>query len=108
MLDTDKIQDALEKARSFAKANNLIKNLEDKLTYLADYGGGTKTRCRLFPDFAPLSFDFTMDKLNDEGDWVYWFNGGLIFHGNHDGHGSGSEPTFAVTIEPITGWSIHT
>lgn len=107
MLDTDKVQDALEKARSFAKANDLIEDLESKLTYLADYGGSTRTRCRLFPDLAPLSFGFTMEKKSDDG-WAYWFNGGLIFHGNHDGHGNGSAPTFAVTIEPTTGWSIHT
>ena len=35
-------------------------------------------------------------------------NGGLIFHGKHDAFGSGSAPTFAVTLEPTDGWSIHT
>lgn len=37
-----------------------------------------------------------------------WFNGGLIFHGNHDGFGNGSAPSFAVTLNPTNGWSIHT
>jgi hypothetical protein len=35
-------------------------------------------------------------------------SGGLIFHGKHDGFGSGSAPTFAVTLEPTSGWAIHT
>ena len=35
-------------------------------------------------------------------------SGGLIFHGSHDGFGSGSAPTFAVTLERCDGWSIHT
>ena len=42
------------------------------------------------------------------GRWTTWFNGGLIFHGAHDGHGSGAAPTFAVSLTPTTGWSIHT
>jgi hypothetical protein len=34
--------------------------------------------------------------------------GGLLFHGPHDGFGSGSGPTFAVSLSPTVGWSIHT
>lgn len=41
-------------------------------------------------------------------EWVYWFNGGLLYHGNHDGFGSGEAPTLAVTLNPTDGWSIHT
>ena len=37
-----------------------------------------------------------------------WFVGGLIFHGSHDNGGDGSFPTLAVSIEPTTGWQIHT
>jgi len=35
-------------------------------------------------------------------------HGGLLYHGPHDGFGSGSAPVFAVTLEPCDGWSIHT
>jgi hypothetical protein len=35
-------------------------------------------------------------------------NGGLLYHGSHDGFGSGSGPTFAVTLSPTDGWSVHT
>lgn len=38
----------------------------------------------------------------------YSFNGGLLYHGSHDGFGSGKGPTFAVTLTPTHGWSIHT
>ena len=36
--------------------------------------------------------------------------GGFIFHGAHDGYGSGGAPTFSVNIDPDKKprWSIHT
>lgn len=36
------------------------------------------------------------------------YNGGILFHGKRDGFGSGSAPTFAVTLTPTSGYSIHT
>ena len=35
-------------------------------------------------------------------------NGGVIFHGTHDGGGNGGAPTFSVCLSPTDGWSIHT
>jgi hypothetical protein len=57
-----------------------------------------KEKAVLFKDFAPYSFEFAAGG----------FQGGLIFHGRHDGGGSGSAPTFSVCLEPCDGWSIHT
>jgi len=37
-----------------------------------------------------------------------WFNGGLIFHGPHDGHGSGAAPALSCCLTPTDGWEIHT
>ena len=108
MLDDGAASGALAEAREFAEAHGLGGNLEAKLNYLASYAGGKTTRCRLFKDFAPLSFEFTMERLRPDGTWEYWFHGGLIFHGDHDGHGSGASPTLSVTVSPATGWSIHT
>jgi hypothetical protein len=65
-------------------------------------------RVRLAPDFAPFSFFFVIEKRNDAGQWRTLFNGGVVYHGPRDGNGSGSAPTFAVTLEPTVGWSIHT
>jgi hypothetical protein len=63
---------------------------------------------RLFKDFAPHSFGFVIEAMNAQGEWTTWFQGGLLFHGTHDGNGSGAAPTLAVTLTPVTGWSIHT
>lgn len=92
-------------------AKKLRKNLRDKLLYLHKYACWTeddkldltKTKCRLMTDFAPWSFAFAMSKENR-----HWFPGGLIFHGSHDGFGSGSAPTLSVCVTPTDGWSIHT
>ena len=99
---------------NFAKKANLYdtesnSSLKRRLDYLENYGGDPNTvRARLFKDWAPYSFAFVLEKRNAAGDWTTWFNGGVIFHGTHDGHGNGSAPTYAVTLEPTTGWSIHT
>ena len=103
---------------AFAKKTNLYESdsnasLKNRLEYLKSYGGkngdGTdKTRARLYKDGAPYSFGFIIEAQNANGEWTTWFNGGLLYHGPHDGHGSGSAPTFAVSLTPTTGWSIHT
>jgi len=108
MLDTSRAEEALAEARRHAEKAGLVEDLQKNLDYLGTYAGAERTRCRLFPDFAPYSFEFVMEKLDSEGQWKRWFNGGLVYHGGHDGHGSGSAPTLAVTVSPTTGWSIHT
>lgn len=40
--------------------------------------------------------------------WGGGYNGGIIFHGPYDNFGSGGAPTFAVTLTPTHGWSVHT
>lgn len=89
--------------------------LRSRLDYLATYGGkngdGTdKTRVRLFKDLAPYSFGFVIESQTADGQWSTWFNGGLLFHGAHDGHGSGAGPTFAVLLDSSSSpsWAIHT
>jgi hypothetical protein len=81
--------------------------LKDRLDYLRNYRDPVTTRTRLFRDFAPYSFSFVIEVKRDE-DWRLLFNGGLIFHGAHDGCGSGAAPTYAVTLTPTSGWAIHT
>lgn len=55
---------------------------------------------KVWKDWAPLSFVF----LCGQGG----MNGGIIFHGSHDGFGGGGSPTFSVCVEPTEGWQIHT
>jgi hypothetical protein len=103
---------------AFAKKTNRYENdtnasLKNRLDYLAGYAGkkadgSDKTRARLYKDGAPYSFGFVIEAQDANGEWTTWFNGGLLYHGPHDGHGSGAAPTFAVTLTPTTGWSIHT
>lgn len=92
------------------KTNNALSN---RLKYLEEYGGkddagNDRMRVRLMPDFAPMSFFFVIEAKNAEGLWRTLFNGGVIYHGRHDDNGGGAAPTFAVTLEPTVGWSIHT
>jgi glycine cleavage system protein P-like pyridoxal-binding family len=86
-------------------------NLERQLRYLdeyAEHGDRGKTCCRLYRDGAPYSFGFVMSRRGEGGIHRNWFNGGLLFHGPHDGGGDGSAPTYAVCLQPTVGWSIHT
>lgn len=107
-------QEYLATVREFAtKAGKLQgrNGLESQLEYLdgyAEHDERGKTRCRLFKDFAPMSFAFVMERKDADGSYQTWFNGGLIFHGSLDGYGSGSAPTFSVTLTPTDGWSVHT
>lgn len=94
----------LEQIREFATQNNLIAEFESvfkRFNRFSDQG----YRVDLFSDFAPQSLYF---ELYWEGEFS--MNGGMIFHGPHDGGGNGSAPTFSVSINPDSKphWSIHT
>ena len=101
----------LKEVRSIADKIGKRDNLEAKLEYLLRYAcheNPDDTRCMLYKDFAPLSFEFVMQKRQEDGSYKNWFNGGCIFHGEIDGFGSGSAPTLSVCLTPTDGWSIHT
>lgn len=63
-------------------------------------------------DFAPLSFSFWVEDTNfpEDDRRRCWFNGGIIFHGSHDGGGDGMGPTFSVSLSQDRSerWEIHT
>ncbi len=111
MLDTSGVEDRLAAARTFADGVGLRDNLEKQLLFLDEYaedGDRGKTCCRLYHDFAPHSFGFLMAVRARGGAYEDWFSGALIFHGPHDGGGSGSAPTLAVCLQPTVGWTVHT
>jgi hypothetical protein len=88
-------------------------SLKSRLDYLEGYGGKNEagedtSRVRLFKDWSPYSFGFVIERRGQDGCWKHFMNGGLLYHGAHDGNGSGAAPTFAVTLTPTSGWSIHT
>lgn len=80
----------LEEVKKFAKIIGKEKVLQQRLDYLDTYAcpdnDKEKTKCLLFKDFAPFSFDFVMHVRQQDGTYKRWFNGGLIYYGpNQDG-----------------------
>lgn len=100
-------QDHMDSIVAFAKHMGLEQHLNDKLTWLGNYSD-RETKCRLWKDFAPHSFQFEMLLISD-GEEHFWFNGGLIYHGPGS-PGDGSFPTLSVDLSSDTKphWSIHT
>ena len=65
-----------------------------------------ETETTISNDFAPRSFYFQrIDKYDRQSG-----NGGIIFHGPHDRFGSGSAPSFSVSLDDSKEirWEIHT
>ncbi len=92
-----------------AETMKLVDQLKSKLDYLGTYACHTTpedTRCRLFKDFASLSFQFVMEKRKD-GVYSRWFNGGLVYQGPGQ-PADGSAPSLTVSIAEGTGWFVHT
>ncbi len=104
-------QEHFDKVVVFAKSTNRMEQLQEKLDYLdtyADHEQKGLTKCVLGYDFAPYSFSFLMMKKDSNGEYQHYFNGGLIFHGEHDGGGNGSSPTLSVCLNPTDDWAVHT
>lgn len=81
----------------------LSESFHENLDRLAGFArGGSKVRIGL--DFADLSFGFAVIRP----DGSCWLVGGLVYHGAHDRGGDGGAPTFAVCVQPIEGWTLHT
>ncbi len=88
------------------KRPDLEENLVSRFKYLADRKDGW---VNVHSDFAPLSFYFVVMWLNPKTNkYERDYNGGVIFHGAHDGGGSGKAPTYSVTGSPVDGWAVHT
>jgi hypothetical protein len=118
--------------------NQLLEKQLEYLSMYANYDHIDNCIVILFPDFAPSSFAIswyargkdaypqtTLDNIQnlitrrtrysdsvsevlESYGYKFWFNGGLIYHGTHDGGGDGGAPTFSVNLSPVNGWSVHT
>jgi len=99
----NKLKEAIQLSRT-RKDQSLIRclielrNIERQIA-----SRGSKCEMFIYTDFTPYSFYFE-HFVND----IFSGNGGIIFHGKHDGFGNGSAPTFSVTLSPTDGWCIHT
>jgi hypothetical protein len=104
-----KLQEALDYAKKIN--DNSLQRCLDRLKQTDEnirQNHNRMVETNIYPDFAPLSFEFArMEEVPGEPARCS-MNGGIIFHGSHDGFGSGSAPSFSVTLEPTNGWSIHT
>jgi hypothetical protein len=105
MLD-DKSNGGLDKIKAFAEETGRSEQLQEKLDYLANYGA-QETRCVLFHDSSPQCLTFHMHQKRD-GEWEYWFSGGLIFY--NAGDAGSAAPQFSTRISDIdkSGWSVNT
>ena len=101
----DLTEGMLEKELEYAKSigNDTLQKCIDRLKQVDD---NMETETTICNDFAPRSFYFQRMGINDRESG----NGGIIFHGPHDGYGSGSAPSFSVSIDGSkeTRWEIHT
>jgi len=98
-LTQGKLTEAVKFARQI-RDQSLIQCLRS-LKEVEKNNPGTTTH--LANDFAKYSFYW--ERFHDGR---FCMNGGIIYHGPHDGYGSGSAPTFSTTVSKTVGWSIHT
>jgi hypothetical protein len=101
---TDKSNGRLDEIKTFAKEHDLMESFNETYSRLESYSAKGYD-VTLYSDFAPHSMEFS---ITDNDKPILY--GGFIFHGSHDGYGSGGAPTFSVCIDPDEkpGWSIHT
>jgi Domain of unknown function (DUF4120) len=109
-----KCDDYYKRVVEFAEKKGLKAKLEERLDYLrkfADHEEKGLCKVELKKDFAPASFSVAWFKKTESGDYVYWFNGGLIFHGDQSGWddtGTYVDPLSVVVGTDDNPWGIHT
>lgn len=97
---------------------NALKRIKECKAYMIKKGDMSLNRCiyRL-SQWSPENSTITI--MNDRDEMSFFFRqtyadgrdglcGGVLYHGERDGFGSGSGPVFAVTLEKTEGYSIHT
>ena len=99
-----KCPEHLAVVREFADRTGQRVQFESRLSDLYRYISAEGYTIMLYEDFAPFSFYWEEIAPNGKRS----MNGGLIYHGLHDGGGNGGSPTFSVNLTPMSGWAIHT
>jgi hypothetical protein len=99
-----KCEEYLQAVREFADRTGQRVQFESRLSDLYRYISAEGYMVILYEDFAPMSFYW--EEIGPTGKCS--MNGGLIYHGQPDGGGNGSPPTFSFNLTPSNGWSIHT
>ena len=108
----DSIKEYFNEVQSYAQEHGLLATFNQDMLKLHLYGCSwdDPERCRVTPgkDFAPYSFSMSIEMRQEDGQYTPMFNGGVIFHGQHDGFGSGGAPSFSVSLNKSVGWQLHT
>jgi hypothetical protein len=99
-----KCPEHLQAVREFADRTGQRAQFESRLSDLYRFTSAEGYTIMLYEDFAPMSFYWEEIAPNSKRA----MNGGLIYHGLHDGGGNGDAPTFSVSLEPCQGWAVHT
>lgn len=105
-------QEYFNEVKAFAERTGQWDQLKEKLDYLNTYADHERkglTKCVLYKDFAPMSFEFCMLRKDLEtGEYRRWFNGGLIYYSS--GEDGVDAPQLSVRIGDTSqsGWSINT
>jgi hypothetical protein len=109
-----KSQEYYDRVVKFAEAKGWKKYLDQRLDYLRKYADQEeKGLCRveLYKDSSPASFAIRWYKRKEDGTYEYWFNGGLIFHGDQTGwdeKGEYVDPFAVRLVADNNPWGIHT
>lgn len=117
MIDATACQEHFNDVKRYADTVGLGGQLQGQLDYLDRYANrpgclydkttGADTRCRLFKDFAPHSFEFLVECHKPGEPWKRMFNGGLIFH---PAGSTGVTGELSVRLGDCSkaGWMVHT
>ena len=99
---TDHAKERYQEALAHAQTHPELKETWSRcMTTLENLSRNLKGKVELVKDFAPLSL--TWGIMKESGECVY--NGGLIYHGDGLSH---EYPVLTVTLDPSSGWQLHT
>lgn len=109
----DRFREMVAHAKKYRLVPQLCRQLECLGMFYCLPRDRSLARCRLGPDFAPLSLTFAVESKDQEGNFRFRVNGGLIYAGPTSDGGEvrldGSFPALTVGFgTPRIGWSIHT
>lgn len=100
-----------EKAMLFARSVGAVEAFLKALSY-ADWHGERNTITSIYPDFAPNSFTFKRELLDDVTFAVVNTIAGGVIYSGPGAVATGVSPALSVSLDPENGekhlWSVHT
>lgn len=109
-----KCDDYFKKVAEFAEKKGLKDKFEKQVNYLRTYGDKDQTgrfKVILNKDFAPASFSVSWFMKNAQGEYEFFCNGGMIYHGDQSGwdeSGQYVDPLNVQLVATENPWVIST